>query len=53
MIAKEFELLLLEQEETFLTSAENLAVLIFPKGFLLEIFFSILKIFIHKFGSDF
>jgi len=28
MIAKEFELFLLEQEETFLTSAENLAVLI-------------------------
>ena len=28
MIAKEFELFLLEQEETFLTPAENLAVLI-------------------------
>jgi len=28
MIAKEFEQFLLEQEETFLTSAENLAVLI-------------------------
>ena len=29
MIAKEFELFLLEQEETFLTPAENLAVLIY------------------------
>ena len=28
MIAKEFELFLLEQEETFLTPAENFAVLI-------------------------
>ena len=28
MIAKEFEQFLLEQEETFLTPAENLAVLI-------------------------
>ena len=30
MIAKEFEQFLLEQEETFLTPAENLAVLIVP-----------------------